>query len=60
MNHEDEARMANLAFQFLQRTQLQGNEVPTFTMVMQWLGEKANKPLPEPKPEPETKEIQDA
>lgn len=41
MSQEEDTKMANLAYQFMQRATLQGNEVQTFLSVVNWLNEKA-------------------
>lgn len=38
----DDKQLATAAFQFLQRTQVQGSEVPVFVNVMRWLELKIN------------------
>lgn len=38
---EEEVKMAQLTYQFMQRVQLQGNEVPNFNAVVNWLAAKA-------------------
>lgn len=56
MAHEEEVKMAQLTYQFMQRVQLQGNEVPTFNQVVNWLASKAQ-PLPPPEPPKEEEDV---
>lgn len=45
---ERELKLAELAYNFMQRVQLQGNEVPAFTAVVEWLRAKAVPPPVQP------------
>jgi hypothetical protein len=42
----DESKLAQVALQFLSRTQLQGREAPDFIVVCQWLESKTQTPRP--------------
>ncbi len=50
MLDNNDAQMARLAGEFLNRVELRGSEVPAFTQVKQWLMAKANN-IPDEPPE---------
>lgn len=43
---EQETKMAQLTYQFMQRVNLRGDEVPNFNAVVNWLAAKAQPPAP--------------